>query len=121
MPLPDDVSDADYLRLLESWLPTLAALEPQFIVFQAGVDALAEDKLGRLQLSRATINARNNIVLSFALERGVPMVITMGGGYSQPTMAESVAAHADVYRTAAFRLGAWHAALQARSGASSGN
>jgi hypothetical protein len=58
---------------------------------------------GRLALSRAGLLQRNNLVYSTALEAGVPLVITMGGGYTRP-MDASVDCHTDVYRSAAYRL-----------------
>ncbi|KXZ43409.1 hypothetical protein GPECTOR_91g563 [Gonium pectorale] len=110
VPLPDDTGDEEYLGLLRAWLPRLLSdHRPQLIMFQAGVDALKGDGFGRLGLSRGGLLARNNLVYGTALEAGVPMVITMGGGYTKP-MDASVAAHTDVYRTAAYRLSAWHAA-----------
>lgn len=105
VPLPDDVTGTQYLNLLRSNLAMLKKHQPELIIFQAGVDALAEDALGNLNLSRDDLNIRNNMVYSFALELNVPTVITMGGGYSRPADA-SISAHADVYRAAAFRLAA---------------
>ena len=105
--LPQDMSDTAYLEMLHEWLPQLAELRPQLVFFQAGVDALADDSLGKMRLSRHALNARNNMVLSFALFRDLPLVITMGGGYAKPDIGPSVAAHADVYRTAALRLNAF--------------
>lgn len=106
VPLADDTSDSAYLATLQSWLPKLAAVQPQLIFFQAGVDALSDDSLGNMRLSRTCLNARNNLVYSFALAQGVPLVVCMGGGYAKPDINPSVAAHADVYRTAALRLSA---------------
>jgi acetoin utilization deacetylase AcuC-like enzyme len=107
VPLADDITDAAYLELLDSWLERVAALKPQLIFYQAGVDALAEDKLGNLNLSRTALNKRNNKIYSLALQSGTPMVVTMGGGYSAPSISASVDAHSDVYRTAALRLAAF--------------
>ncbi|CAI5527552.1 unnamed protein product [Closterium sp. Naga37s-1] len=46
--LPDDTGDAAYLSLLEQWLPKLFEHHrPSLVMFQAGVDALKEDKLQR--------------------------------------------------------------------------
>jgi hypothetical protein len=45
------------------------------------------------------------MVYSVCLENNLPLVITMGGGYSRP-MTASVEAHGDVYRSAALRYGA---------------
>ncbi|GFR49756.1 hypothetical protein Agub_g11915, partial [Astrephomene gubernaculifera] len=107
LPLPDDTGDEPYLELLRSWLPRLLKQHrPQLLLMQAGVDALKGDSFGRLALSRGGLLARNNLVCGAALQAGVPMVITMGGGYTRPPDA-SVDCHTDVYRTAAYRLAAW--------------
>lgn len=99
--LEDETSDADYLAHLERLLPRLlSAHQPDLILFQAGVDALAEDRLGRLSLTRAGLAARNALVLSQAALHRSPLLIAMGGGYGEPLEA-SIAAHVDVYRQAA--------------------
>lgn len=67
---------------------------------QAGVDALAVDRFGKLQMTPAGMMERNLRVYRECIRHGVPLVITMGGGYSVP-MDASVAAHADVYKSAA--------------------
>eukprot|EP00892_Ulva_mutabilis_P010503 jgi/Ulvmu1/7825/UM004_0054.1 len=103
VPLHDHISGTEYLDLLRTNLEIVKGHKPELIIFQAGVDALAEDALGNLKLTRNDLSLRNNIVYSFALDLSVPMVITMGGGYSRPSDA-SVDAHADVYRAAAFRV-----------------
>ncbi|KAG2488079.1 hypothetical protein HYH03_013382 [Edaphochlamys debaryana] len=113
LPLPDDTGDAEYLALLQSWLPRLMRdHRPQLVFFQAGVDALKGDSFGRLALSRDGLLKRNHMVYGTALEAGVPLVVSMGGGYTRP-MDASVQAHTDVYRTAAYRLAAWARAQQA--------
>lgn len=84
----------------------LKQYDPQLVVYQAGVDSLREDALGKMALTRDTLSSRNNMVLSFALEADVPLLITMGGGYAKPDIMTSVACHADVHRAAAFRLAA---------------
>ncbi|CAI5473026.1 unnamed protein product [Closterium sp. Yama58-4] len=96
--LPDDTGDAAYLALLQEWLPRLFDQHrPSLVIFQAGVDALKEDSFGRLAMTRAGMLRRNNMVYSACTDNNVPLVITMGGGYSRPPDA-SIAAHADVYR-----------------------
>ncbi|CAI7847974.1 unnamed protein product, partial [Closterium sp. NIES-53] len=102
--LPDDMGDAAYLALLQEWLPRLFDQHrPSLVIFQAGVDALKEDSFGRLAMTRAGMLRRNNMVYSACIDNGMPLVITMGGGYSRPPDA-SIAAHADVYRSAAYRF-----------------
>lgn len=91
--------------MLAEQLSILKKHDPQLVVYQAGVDTLADDALGKLSLSRDTLAKRNNMVYSFAVELDVPLLITMGGGYAKPDIMKSVVCHADVYRAAAFRLG----------------
>jgi len=111
VPLPDGTGDEEYLSVLRQWLPRLMEQhQPQLLFFQAGVDALKGDSFGRLCLSRQGLLQRNHLVYSTALQAGVPMVITMGGGYTKP-MDASVECHTDVYRSAAYRLHAWVSAL----------
>jgi acetoin utilization deacetylase AcuC-like enzyme len=57
----------------------------------------------RLALTRRGLLRRNNAVYSAAFAAGTPLVIVFGGGYSRPIDA-SVAAHADVFRSAALRV-----------------
>lgn len=114
--LPVSTTDEEYLGTLKESLAMLLKHEPQLVVFQAGVDALAEDSLGKMNLSRDALGSRNNMVLSFALSQEVPLLITLGGGYARPDMTPSVSAHADVFRAAAFRLSALHGPLRQSAG-----
>ena len=100
VPLPDRTGDAAYLEILEAELPAVFSFDPQVIFYQAGVDGLATDRLGRLSLTHAGLAARDRMVLSAANRRGLPVVITIGGGYSDP-IDPTVEAHANTFRTAA--------------------
>lgn len=101
--LDDDCDDATYLSRLEEWLPRLFdEYDPALVFFQAGIDALKEDSFGRLAMTRAGMLKRNNAVYSMCIARNVPLVITMGGGYSKP-IGPSLDAHVDVFRSAALR------------------
>ena len=53
------------------------------ILYQSGVDVLESDKLGKLSLSQDGVKRRDFSVLSFAQEREIPIVTTMGGGYGE--------------------------------------
>ncbi len=98
--LPDGATDREYLGTLEQALPHVWAFDPQLVFFQAGVDALATDRLGRLALTRDGLAERDQMVISQTLRAQKPLVITIGGGYSDP-IEETVAAHAQTFRTAA--------------------
>jgi len=98
--LGDGCEDAEYLALLQRHLPTvLDAARADILFYQGGVDPLAEDALGRLRLTHAGLRARDRMVLTAARDRGIPVVLTLGGGYARPVEA-SVEAHCGTYREA---------------------
>ncbi|KAG8459085.1 hypothetical protein KFE25_002492 [Diacronema lutheri] len=106
--VPIGAGDAEYCGKLEAVLPPLFhALAPQLVFFQGGVDPLANDRYGKLQLSRAGLRRRNEAVFGLCAQHGVPLVVTMGGGYPRDMRAGSadtfqvIQAHMDVYRGAA--------------------
>lgn len=98
--LCDKTGDADYLCILERELPAVFAFEPQAIYFQAGVDGLITDRLGRLALTHAGLIERDRIVLNACKNKQIPVVITIGGGYSDP-IEPTIEAHANTFLTAA--------------------
>eukprot|EP00250_Pteridium_aquilinum_P001399 c11595_g1_i1 orf=109-1332(+) len=103
--LLDCTGDDYYLAVLSNRLQQLFDFcDPGLVFFQAGVDALSEDISGKLSMTRQGLLHRNNIVYTACFTRKVPLVITMGSGYSKPLEA-SIEAHADVYRAAALRYG----------------
>lgn len=98
--LPDGTGDAFYLKTLETNLNNLMEqVQPDFMFFQSGVDILATDKLGRLSVSREGCKQRDTIVLKMAKSHKVPLVASMGGGYS-PDFRDIIEAHANTYRVA---------------------
>jgi acetoin utilization deacetylase AcuC-like enzyme len=99
--LPAGTTDGPYLRCLAYHLDrAFERSEPELVIYQAGVDALAADKLGRMRLSRAGLARRNDMVFARSARSGIPTVVLMGGGYAEPLSA-SVQAHTDVYQQAA--------------------
>ncbi len=98
--LPDHTDDAHYLGLLREALPRLMdEVQPDMVFFQAGVDVLATDKLGRLGLSMQGCAERDRLVLATCRQHRVPVVVSMGGGYS-PRVATIVDAHTQTFRLA---------------------
>lgn len=98
--LPDGTDDAAYLSLLQEALPRLVQeVEPDFILFQCGVDVLATDKLGKLSLTREGCKARDRFVLETCKRNNIPVAASMGGGYSA-RLADIVEAHANTFRLA---------------------
>src|SRR2546423_2289785 len=98
--LPDGCEDAEYLEALRKHLPeALERARPDILFFQAGVDPLAGDLLGRLKLTLEGLRLRDRMVAIAARERGIPLVLTLGGGYTRP-VALSVEAHVGTWREA---------------------
>lgn len=88
VPLPDGMGDAAYLATLADVLPSVFdRFAPDLILYQAGVDPHADDRLGRLALSDAGLEARDRFVMRLAREAGAPLASTLGGGYGQDRMA----------------------------------
>ena len=98
--LPDGMTDEAYLNLLDRHLETLLdQVMPDIVFYQAGVDVLATDKLGRLALSRQGCRRRDEMVMNSCRRHQVPLVVTMGGGYSL-RLADVIEAHANTFRAA---------------------
>ena len=89
VPLPDGITDEPYLKLLDEHLKRLLdEVAPDFIFFQSGVDVLATDKLGRLGMSIEGCKARDRKVLELAHSNQIPLVASMGGGYSEKILTQ---------------------------------
>jgi len=98
--LADGCGDSEYIAALEEHLETvLDRARPDVLFFQAGVDPLEHDLLGRLKLTRTGLRLRDRIVASASRDRGIPLVLTLGGGYARP-IALSVDAHVGTWREA---------------------
>ena len=98
--LPDGCGDEEYLALLEAHLPrVLDEASAQILFFQAGVDPLEADRLGRLKLSFDGLRRRDRMVLRSARALKLPAVVTLGGGYARP-VSLSVEAHVGTFREA---------------------
>jgi acetoin utilization deacetylase AcuC-like enzyme len=102
--LPDGCDDATYLRALDEALEAVAGHRPELILYQAGVDALAGDRLGRLALSHEGLLRRDARVYALAERLGARLVVTLGGGYGRDLEA-TIAAHANVFLGLAAALG----------------
>ena len=77
--LPIGCNDATYLMTLHHWLKRIEKLAgPDFydlIFYQAGVDILEDDRLGRMNISAKGVQRRNELVYDFARRLGIPLVI----------------------------------------------
>jgi acetoin utilization deacetylase AcuC-like enzyme len=97
--LADGAEDGEYLERVAEALSAVAAFGPEIVFYQSGVDGLATDQLGRLRLTQGGLEARDRTVFEFVRERALAIVVTLGGGYSQP-ISHTVVAHATTFRAA---------------------
>lgn len=95
--LSDGTEDAPYLAALAAALERVAAFGPELVFYQSGVDVLAGDRLGRMALTGAGLKRRDAMVYALARRLGVPLVVTLGGGY-HPEVERTIEAHCEVYR-----------------------
>jgi acetoin utilization deacetylase AcuC-like enzyme len=95
--LSDGAGDEEFLRAVDEVIPKAIAFAPDVLFFQSGVDGLASDGLGRLRLTHEGLEHRDRRVFSACSEAGVPCVVTLGGGYSEP-IELTVQAHANTFR-----------------------
>lgn len=100
IPLPDGTNDENYQKILVNTLPKLIdEVQPDFIFYQAGVDVLESDKLGRLSLTIEGCKKRDKFVLELCRKNKIPLAVSMGGGYSEK-LTTIVEAHANTFRLA---------------------
>tara|TARA_B100000900_G_scaffold18045_1_gene14155 strand:+ start:2369 stop:3433 length:1065 start_codon:yes stop_codon:yes gene_type:complete len=99
-PLPAQSEDALYLETVNEALDRCMEFNPELLLYQAGVDALGADALGKMNVSRNGMRRRNQRVFEAVQRQGVPMVIFMGGGYAKPIESTLDAFH-DLFADAA--------------------
>lgn len=98
--LPDGTQDDFYLSTLKKTLPSLIdRVNPDIIMYLSGVDVLESDKLGRLSMTKNGARQRDDYVLSVAARDNIPIIVSLGGGYSHK-LSDIVDAHANTFRLA---------------------
>ena len=104
--LPDGTGDDEYLELLRRHLPdVLNRHQPDFVFYLAGADPYEGDRLGRLKLTIDGLRERDTIVLGACSRAGLPVAVSMSGGYAEDVDA-IVSIHTNTIRTAAAQT--WH-------------
>ena len=98
--LPDGAHDATFLRELDHALPVVMAHDPQCVFYLAGADPYEDDQLGGLRLTREGLRARDRRVIDAVRRAGVPLVVTLAGGYARH-VDDTVAIHAATVQEAA--------------------
>jgi acetoin utilization deacetylase AcuC-like enzyme len=100
-PLPDGTDDTGFLHALEAGLKTaLAAAHADLAIYLAGADPFEGDRLGRLCVTKAGLAERDRVVLETCKEHGIPVAITMAGGYARE-VEDTVDVHFQSIRRAA--------------------
>ncbi len=96
--LPDGTGDERYLDGLARLLPqALDRARPDLCFYLAGADPYAGDRLGRLALSREGLAARDRLVRDTLRAAGVPVCVTLAGGYAEP-IEDTVAINVETVR-----------------------
>jgi acetoin utilization deacetylase AcuC-like enzyme len=81
---PDGTDGDAYLEALERGLKqALETAEADLAIYLAGADAFEDDRLGRLSVSKAALAERDRLVLETCLRHGLPVALTMAGGYAR--------------------------------------
>jgi acetoin utilization deacetylase AcuC-like enzyme len=98
--LEDGTADQEYLARLEGVLSmVLASAQADLVFYLAGADPHEGDTLGRLKLSFDGLMRRDAMVLDACRAVGVPVAITIAGGYGRD-IADTVRVHVNTARIA---------------------
>ena len=98
--LEDGTGDDDYLAQLATHLPAvLARAAPDLVVYLAGADPHERDRLGRLALTFDGLARRDALVLETCREVGLPVCLTIAGGYGREVQ-DTVQVHLNTVRVA---------------------
>jgi acetoin utilization deacetylase AcuC-like enzyme len=82
--LPDEIGDDDYLAWLDNALSSgLRQFDPDLLCYIAGADPYREDQLGGLSLTIDGLKKRDELVFRVAKARGIPVMVTLAGGYAR--------------------------------------
>ncbi|MFP4228409.1 MAG: histone deacetylase [Salinivenus sp.] len=101
VPLADDTTDDAYLTTLHTYLPdTFDAVRPDLVFYLGGIDVAANDRFGRMALTRDGLHARDRYVLEQIRTRSLPVVLLLSGGYAK-TPDRTADLHAITHREAA--------------------
>jgi acetoin utilization deacetylase AcuC-like enzyme len=113
-PLPDGADDTEFLNTLERGLETaLEAADTDLAIYLAGADPFEGDRLGRLSVTKPGLAERDRMVLEACKDRGIPVAVTMAGGYAR-NVEDTVDVHFQSIKRAADLLGASDATAERR-------
>jgi acetoin utilization deacetylase AcuC-like enzyme len=99
--LPDGTEDAAYLEALEGGVrQALARAGADLAIYLAGADPFLDDRLGRLKLTKQGLAERDALVFRHCRAAGLPVAVTMAGGYARQ-VHDTVDIHFQTVRLAA--------------------
>jgi acetoin utilization deacetylase AcuC-like enzyme len=79
----DGAGDDEYLAALAAHLPrVLDGHRPDLVFYLAGADPYEGDRLGRLEMTIAGLQARDRLVFDACRSRCLPVAVAMSGGYA---------------------------------------
>lgn len=103
--LDDGVDDSGYLEALEKGvIHAMELSRAELAIYLAGADPYADDRFGRLSLSKKGLAQRDRMVLGYCQQSDLPVAITMAGGYAR-RVEDTVDIHFQTVKTAAEVLG----------------
>ena len=109
--LNDGCGDEEYLAALDAGLSkSIKQIEADLVIYLAGSDPYEDDRYGRMSLTKAGLAARDRLVFQHLIDAGLPVAVTMAGGYSRQ-VADTVDINFQTVMTAlefeqSFRAGA---------------
>jgi acetoin utilization deacetylase AcuC-like enzyme len=98
--LSDGAHDGTYLAELGRALPAVMAHAPRCVFYLAGADPYEDDQLGGLRLTKEGLRRRDRMVVDAVGRAGIPLVVTLAGGYAR-RVEDTVAIHAATVEEAA--------------------
>ena len=108
LPIEPNSGDVTYMEKVQEAVNLCLDFEPDLILYQAGVDGLEHDHLGKLNVTREGMRVRNQYVFEEMLNHRIPTVIFMGGGYSKP-VEHTIDAFYDLFTDASIWNKRWSA------------
>jgi acetoin utilization deacetylase AcuC-like enzyme len=86
--LLDNLQDDEYMNILETTVnQAIVDHNPDFVLYDAGVDIYEHDKLGRLKVTEDGIRRRDRFVVETCVQANIPIAAVIGGGYDRDVVA----------------------------------
>lgn len=96
----DNFQNVEYLTKLRQALPKVLASAPEIVFYLAGADPYEDDQLGGLALTVEGLRERDRLVFAACREAGIPVVLTLAGGYAR-RLEDTVSIHCATFDAAA--------------------